>query len=275
MLSTTLKQQQLLRGLNTDKLLKMNTPTTPTSDPNLVPDIKKAAMVWWLQEHDWHKLKAFHYPAKFAANMELENSEVEHIWIQEVVLEGWWNKLTDKQRLLFRQYINKDSPESATDWILKFYLGEHPDLKEQEVKESVDLVPNENMQRFMNGSNLFESISEKVLSTETVRDAFERHILTVYGRPSEYNRMYGHHLRTFEDGAAWQKEQDVKRYQLAQETLDNQASILIEQRELIQSLLDALNVLNESGFIWKDFTPEFKKEVRSAITKAQEYLGTK
>lgn len=85
---------------------------------------------------------------------------------------------------------------------------------------------------------------------ETVRQAFERHVETVYGRPSEYNRMYGHHLRTFEDGSVWQKQQD---------------------RALIQSLYDALKIQMTSLFTYGSH-PLIESQCKSAITKAEQFL---
>ncbi len=96
-------------------------------------------------------------------------------------------------------------------------------LKEQEVKESVDLVP-----------------SEKVLSTETAaKEAY----------PLDRIRS-----ATFEQGANWQKSQD---------------------KELIQSLLDALKGAVRITSLGRVANFPEVKAIDEAITKAQEYLGTK
>jgi hypothetical protein len=49
------------------------------------------------------------------------------------------------------------------------------------------------------------------MSTEkqqTPNEGFADYIENVCGRPSEENRMYGHHCRTFRAGAKWKEEQD-------------------------------------------------------------------
>ncbi len=111
-------------------------------------------------------------------------------------------------------------------------------------------------------TSLFEQMAEltKPITEETVESKVDaREPVYIAGHAEYDNRCFTDNTDTeralcvvmFKKGSEWQKEQSDK---------------------VIRELLDALNVFNESAFIWKDFSPEFRKETRSAITKSENYL---
>jgi len=103
-------------------------------EKDLTPSIKKAAAVWWIQNPNWNFLKGMYFPAKFAACLELENADVEYIWMREVVFP-WWENLSlhnqvdvSEENGYLRQQVAKDEYK-----LCLIYLKEH------EVKEDKEL----------------------------------------------------------------------------------------------------------------------------------------
>ncbi len=242
-----------------------------------LPDLVPIANNWVYGLDPMTRSDILNRPSKFATYEE----HIVNAWIQEVVLKDWWYKLSDRQMASFRAHVNFDSPETPTDWIVKFYLGEHPFLKEQEVKEDSSLFSMR-----LNATHPLKSISEsvlvpseKVLSTETVEPI-------IFFR--ELNKSVVNCESHFFGISCLECTHDE-----ALESFGRSLKVKIEierkeSKELIQSLLDALKWIadpiltaNDGGDAWcavrdrPGASQWANHDLPLAIKKAKEYLGTK
>lgn len=153
---------------------------------------------------------------------------------EELILEEWLQEVV--LPYIKSSILNPIDSRTDEEWGL-YYLKEHEEKEEQDVCLPISETLDQKCLRTFNNMYFVDGDPDKYFIRSTIG-----------AHEFKYALKLGSDI-----GSEWQKGKD---------------------KALIQSLLDALESFNESGFIWKDFTPEFKKEVRSAITKANQFLNS-